>query len=89
MAIDTFNKRLSILGLGNSTIKHVRPRGSVDLASRTTYLDLYEGLSLEVSYLQKEWDYSTENALTLKVSTSAESLQVNPDVETLDIRVDI
>lgn len=47
MAIDTKEKRFSMIGFGNPMIKHVIPQGSVGATSRATLLDLYSGVALD------------------------------------------
>lgn len=46
MAVDTATKRFSILGLFNPALKHVIPSGTIDAGQRSTFLDLYSGITL-------------------------------------------
>lgn len=46
MAIDTAEKRFSMMGLGKPHIKLMVPTGSVDAPQRSTMLDLYSGIAL-------------------------------------------
>jgi len=46
MAIDTAERRFSFLGIGNPTIKHPIPQGSLGKPGRATLLDLYSGITL-------------------------------------------
>ena len=46
MAIDTAERRFSMMGLGNPVLKLVVPSGSVDASERATFLDLYAGIAL-------------------------------------------
>lgn len=46
MAIDTASKRFSFMGIGNVSILHNIPAGSVNAAKRATFIHLYEGIAL-------------------------------------------
>ena len=46
MAIDSAEKRFSIMGFGNPMVKLRPPTGAVDAAERSTLLDLYSGIAL-------------------------------------------
>jgi hypothetical protein len=46
MAIDTAEKRFSMMGLGNPVLKLAVPTGSVNAAKRAVFLDLYSGIAL-------------------------------------------
>lgn len=46
MAIDTKEKRFSMMGFGTPSIKHVIPQGSLGKSGRATLMDLYSGIPL-------------------------------------------
>lgn len=46
MAIDSAEKRFSIMGMANPTIKLVMPSGSVTASERATFIDVYGGIAL-------------------------------------------
>lgn len=47
MAIDTAEKRFSMIGFGQPVLKLMTPTGSVDAAQRYVAIDLYSGISLD------------------------------------------
>ena len=46
MAIDTPQKRFSMMGFGNPLLKLVFPTGSITAGDRSTFIDLYSGIAL-------------------------------------------
>ena len=83
MAIDTKEKRFSMLGFGNPTIKHVMPQGALGVAGRTTLLDLYSGISLTVVNMQPEWDYETRSNSTLVLKTEVDSMELESTITSI------
>ena len=80
MAVDTAEKRFSMMGVGNSTVKHVLPQGALGASGRATLMDLYSGIALLAgAIMQKGWDYITGNALTLQVKTEVKSIDIQPE----------
>tara|TARA_R100001244_G_scaffold132051_1_gene106854 strand:- start:1957 stop:2208 length:252 start_codon:yes stop_codon:yes gene_type:complete len=78
MAIDTAEKRFSMMGVGMPFIKHVTPQGALGKPGRATMLDLYSGISLVelvVINLKHAWDYVTEDVSTFKIKTAISSLK--------------
>ena len=47
MAVDTSEKRFSMIGFSDSINLHVEPQGSVGATSRSTLMDLYNGVALD------------------------------------------
>ena len=47
MAVDTSEKRFSMLSFSESFNLHVEPQGSVGATSRATLMDLYAGITLD------------------------------------------
>ena len=74
MAVDTAEKRFSMMGVGIPFITHVIPQGSVGKSSRCTLLSLYGGLSNIVN-LKHSWDYITQSASTFKMKTAISTLK--------------
>ena len=46
MAVDSSEKRFSMIGFSESINLHVEPQGSVGITSRATLMDLYSGIAL-------------------------------------------
>jgi hypothetical protein len=71
MAVDTANKRFSMMGLGMPHVLEVKPSGSVDAATRSTLLNLYEGITLDDSaiWTPQANDGSSWSAQSLDGST--------------------
>jgi len=57
MAVDTAEKRFSIMGLGQPTIKLMTPTGSVNASQRATMIDLYSGITLSGAPTETELDF--------------------------------
>jgi len=57
MAIDTAEKRFSIMSFGQPFNKLRPPTGSVDAAERATLLDLYSGIALGAPSAVNELDF--------------------------------
>ena len=47
MAVDTKEKRFSMIGFGDDFNMHVIPQGSVGSTSRATLMNLYSGVALD------------------------------------------
>ncbi len=78
MAIDTAEKRFSMMGVGMPFIKHAIPQGALGKPGRATMLDLYSGITLVtlvVINLKHAWDYVTQDITTLKFKTAISSLK--------------
>lgn len=78
MAIDTAEKRFSMMGLGLPFIKHIIPQGALGKPGRASLMDLYSGIALEelsIINLRHEWDYTTENTVTMKIKTAISTLK--------------
>lgn len=71
MAVDTATKRFSILGIFNPALKHVIPSGTIDSSQRSTFLDLYSGISLSdvVQIWTKQADATTSWSSQADAST--------------------
>ena len=79
MAIDTAEKRFSMMGVGIPFIKHVIPQGALGKSGRATLMDLYSGIPLEeltIINLRHSWDYVTQDIDTMKIQTSVDSLKL-------------
>jgi len=78
MAIDTAEKRFSMMGVGMPFIKHVIPQGALGKSGRATLMDLYSGIPLEeltIINLKHAWDYVTEDITTFKMKTDISTLK--------------
>ena len=78
MAIDTAEKRFSMMGVGMPFIKHVIPQGALGKSGRATLMDLYSGIPLEeltIINLKHSWDYVTEDITTFKMKTDISTLK--------------
>ena len=80
MAVDTAQKRFSMMGVGYHPILVNIPQGAVQASERALLLDLYSGIALDspvvLNRLQKDWDYETGHSRTIKVSTRTDNLKV-------------
>ena len=77
MAVNTAERRFSMMGITSPFIKHPLPQGAFGAIGRATLLDLYSGIALNTEAslkIQEQWDYETENASLLDLKTSTETL---------------
>lgn len=82
MAIDTKEKRFSMLGFGNPSILHVIPQGAIGKSGRATLMHLYSGIPLEeldIVKIQENWDYLTENGDTIQATFDTDTIKVKMD----------
>tara|TARA_R100001244_G_scaffold40818_1_gene36718 strand:- start:490 stop:744 length:255 start_codon:yes stop_codon:yes gene_type:complete len=82
MAIDTAEKRFSMMGFGLPFIKHIIPQGALGKAGRATLMDLYSGIPLEelsIINMRHTWDYTTQDIVTMKIKTAISTLKFKVD----------
>jgi len=78
MAIDTAEKRFSMMGIGMPFIRKPIPQGALGKPGRATMLDLYSGIALTalvVINLKHAWDHVTKDITSLKIKTAISSLK--------------
>ena len=78
MAIDTAEKRFSMMGVGLPFVKHIIPQGALGKSGRATLMDLYSGIPLEeltVINLKHAWAYTTQDITTMKMKTDISTLK--------------
>lgn len=77
MAIDTAEKRFSMMGVGLPFLKKPIPQGALGRSGRSTMLDLYSGITLSSGLvnLKHAWDHVTKDITSLKIKTAISSLK--------------
>lgn len=85
MAINTAERRFSMMGFGDVVSQYVVPSGTVGAAARATFLDLYSGIALDVP---AEAEELVCNLLAL-ISTRAVSLDAPIDDSVTNLEADI
>ena len=85
MAIDSAEKRFSMMGFGVPFIKKVVPQGSLGATGRATMLDIYNGISLDVpvtaSRIMRQWNHKSNKVKTLQIKTQVKSLDIKAGLQ--------
>ena len=69
MAIDTAEKRFSMMGFASPMRKYIVPDGAVDADARATFLDLYSGIPLAESV--NPWTVQDDETTTWSVQADS------------------
>lgn len=78
MAIDTAEKRFSMMGVAMPFIKKIIPQGALGKAGRATLMDIYSGIPLEelvIVNLKQEWDYQNQATPAFNIRTDIQTLK--------------
>lgn len=79
MAIDTAEKRFSMMGFASPIRKYIVPDGAVDADARSTFLNLYSGITLTASISPwteqadetTSWSVQADSSTTWTVQTDS------------------